>query len=131
MKLKRLRVENIRSYKLLDISFKDGVSVVSGVNGSGKTSLLESCFIGIFGSSALSKDFKIENIIRKGAKNSKIILEFEQNGKNCLINREFSAGKTKNSIMRIDGKTIEGANLIYDATCKLLGMNEESYTNCV
>ena len=131
MKLKRLRTENIRSYKNLDILFKDGVSVVSGVNGSGKTSLLESCFIGIFGTSALSKEFKIEDIIRKGAKNSKILLEFEQNGKICSISREFTNGKTKNSILRMNGTIIDGVNPTHEFVCKLLGMNEESYTNCV
>ncbi len=67
MKLKNLYIENIRSYKKLDFTFEDGVTVISGgVNGSGKSSLLEACFMGLFGSKILSKDFVLADMIFKG-----------------------------------------------------------------
>jgi len=74
--LKHLKVENIRSYQDLEIHFKEGVTVISGVNGSGKSSLLEACFTGLFGSKTLQKDFTIADIVRKGATKASTVLEF-------------------------------------------------------
>lgn len=136
--LKRLKVENIRSYKELDLSFKNGVTVVSGVNGSGKSSLLEACFTGLFGSKTLDKDFVLSDIITKGASKASILLEFEQTSHSYSIEQSFRndpekerASNTK-SIFKQDGEIIfDQATRSYDAVTSLLNMDEEAYRNCV
>ncbi|ADI74956.1 SMC domain protein [Methanohalobium evestigatum Z-7303] len=138
MKLKRLYVENIRSYEYLDLSFNNGVSVVSGANGSGKSSLLEAFFTGLFGSRTLSKEYVLADMIRKGASKASIYLELEQNGNEYIIEQGFRYD-TKNdraynskSVFKSNGNiVVDQATQTYDAVCKLLNMDEEAYRNCV
>ena len=137
MKLRNLHAENIRSYKKLDFTFEDGVTVISGVNGSGKSSLLEACFMGLFGSKILSKDFVLADIIFKGAENAKISLGFEHLGHEYLIDQAFRYSvKSENAssskcILYADGKIIvDQAIRTYEEVCSLLNMDEEAYRNC-
>jgi exonuclease SbcC len=136
--LKRLAVENIRSYRKLDISFRNGVTVVSGVNGSGKSSLLEACFTGLFGSKTLDRDFVLSDIITRGATKASIVLEFEQNGHDYSVEQSFrndpEKGRASNtrSVFRKDGEIIfDQATRTYEAVTSLLNMDEEAYRNCV
>ncbi|MCD4703988.1 MAG: AAA family ATPase [Methanosarcinaceae archaeon] len=138
MRIKRLRVKNIRSYDDLDISFDNGVTVVSGVNGSGKSSLLEACFIGLFGSRTISKNFVLSDMIRKGTTKASIQVEFDHNGREYSINQDFrndpetGRANTSQSVFMVDGKIMEDqASKTYEAMKALLKMDEEAYTNCV
>ncbi|MDQ1255286.1 MAG: repair protein SbcC/Rad50 [Euryarchaeota archaeon] len=137
MKLKNLHIENIRSYKKLDFTFEEGVTVISGVNGSGKSSLLEACFMGLFGSKILSKDFVLADIIFKGAENAKISLSFEHLGREYLIDQAFRYSvKSENAsnskcVLYADGESIvDQATRTYEEVCALLNMDEEAYRNC-
>lgn len=138
MKLKRLQVENIRSYKNLDISFDSGVTVVSGVNGSGKSSLLEACFSGLFGSKTLQAGFVLADMIHKGETKAAISLEFEQEGRDYIIeqgyrvNPKTGSASSSGSVLKVDGKIkVDQATQTYDAIRALLNMDEEAYKNCV
>ncbi|UGV40221.1 AAA family ATPase [Methanococcoides orientis] len=138
MKLKRVRVENIRSYKDLDISFEDGVTVVSGVNGSGKSSLLEACFTGLFGSRTLSKEFVLSDLIRKGATKASILVDFDNKGheynieQGYKINPRTGSASNNKSVFKIDGDImVDQASQTYEAVKALLKMDEEAYKNCV
>ncbi len=137
MKLKNLYIENIRSYKKLDFTFEDGVTVISGVNGSGKSSLLEACFMGLFGSKILSKDFVLADMIFKGAESAKINLGFEHLGHEYLLEQAFRySSKSENAsssrcVLFADGENIvDQATRTYEEVCALLNMDEEAYRNC-
>lgn len=136
--LKHLKVENIRSYEDLDIHFKEGVTVISGVNGSGKSSLLEACFTGLFGSKTLTKDFTIADIVRKGATKASTVLEFEQKGNIYSMEQVFrndpESGRASNtrSVLKINGQIFtDQAKRTYDSILSLLRMDEEAFRNCV
>ncbi|WP_167880850.1 AAA family ATPase [Methanococcoides sp. AM1] len=138
MKLKRVRIENIRSYKDLDISFEDGVTVVSGVNGSGKSSLLEACFTGLFGSRTLSKEFVLSDLIRKGATKASILVDFDNSGheynieQGYKVNPKTGSASNNRSVFKIDGDImVDQASQTYEAVKALLKMDEEAYKNCV
>ena len=136
--LKHLKVENIRSYEDLDILFKNGITVISGVNGSGKSSLLEACFTGLFGSKTLTKDFTIADIVRKGTTKASIVLEFEQKGNVYSMEQVFrndpESGRASNtrSVLKINGQIFtDQAKRTYDSILSLLRMDEEAFKNCV
>lgn len=136
--LKRLKVENIRSYEDLDINFKEGVTVISGVNGSGKSSLLEACFTGLFGSKTLTKDFTIADIVRKGTTKASTVLEFEQKGNIYSMEQVFrndpESGRASNtrSVLKVNGQIFtDQAKRTYDSILSLLRMDEEAFRNCV
>jgi DNA replication and repair protein RecF len=49
--LKKLRVQNFRKHADLSVDFRPGMTVITGANGSGKTSLLEAIYITLQGKS--------------------------------------------------------------------------------
>ena len=56
MILKELEIENFRLFTYLQIQFSDGINIISGMNGQGKTSILESIYY-----LALTKSFRTSN----------------------------------------------------------------------
>ncbi|MDL2261267.1 AAA family ATPase [Methanimicrococcus sp. OttesenSCG-928-J09] len=136
MKFKHLHVENIRSYEKLDLDFIDGVTVISGVNGSGKSSILEACFMAIFGGDVLKgTPLLIPDMMRKGSTKAVIALDFEHAGDDYKIEQHYRANKTGantyKSILHKNGEIIaEQAKNTYDAILQLLNMDEKNFQNC-
>ena len=64
-----IHLQNFRSYKDSSFDISDGVNIIIGQNGSGKTNLLESIMMITAGSSYRSKD---QNLVSTGSKWSKI-----------------------------------------------------------
>ncbi len=58
-KINQLKVKNIRSHTDITVEFKDNTTVITGDNGSGKTSLLEAIYIAFMGSSFKGSDKEI------------------------------------------------------------------------
>ena len=53
MFLQKLCLENFRNFSFIDINFNDGINLITGSNGQGKTNILESIYY-----SALTKSFR-------------------------------------------------------------------------
>ncbi len=58
----RLRVQHVRSHTDYNVLFNDDVTVITGLNGSGKTSLLESIYISLQGASFKGSDSDILSV---------------------------------------------------------------------
>ncbi len=83
MFIKKLRLENFRNYKTLDLSFSKDFNIIYGDNGQGKTNIIESIFMCASGRShRTSKDFELILIPEKF---SSIGIELFKGNDNRLI----------------------------------------------
>jgi len=91
MKLKKITLSNIRSYKFQEIVFPEGSTLLSGDIGSGKTSVLLGIEFALFG---LQPGQRGTSLLRNGEVEGRVIIEFEVDGKEIIIERSLKKGKT-------------------------------------
>jgi len=107
MRLKKLYLENIRSYVREEIEFPEGSTLLSGDIGSGKTSILLAIEFALFG---LQPGQRGSSLLRNGANSGKVRLEFEIEGDEIIIERSLRRGKSVSqdrSLITINGKSEE------------------------
>jgi exonuclease SbcC len=103
MKIKRIKLKNIRSYKEQEIEFPDGSTLLWGDIGSGKTSILLGIEFALFG---LQPGQRGNSILRNSSDNGSVELEIDVDGKNIIIERTMKRTKTVNQdycAITIDG----------------------------
>ena len=91
MKLKKIILNNIRSYKWQEIEFPDGSTLLSGNVGSGKTSILLGIQFALFG---LQPGQRGSSLLRNGENQGGVLMEFEIDNKEIMIERTLKRGKT-------------------------------------
>ena len=91
MKLKKITLNNIRSYKQHEIEFPEGSTLLSGDVGSGKTSILLGIEFALFG---LQPGQRGSALLRHGEKEGGVVMEFEVDGKNIIVERTLKRGKS-------------------------------------
>jgi DNA replication and repair protein RecF len=96
MILKELEIDNFRIFPYLKITFSDGINIISGLNGQGKTSILESIYY-----LALTKSFRTSN-------DNHVI---SYNKQHFNIKSEFISEKSDKKIIRIFHSSSEGKHL--------------------
>lgn len=90
MKLKKIILENIRSYEHQEIVFPEGSVLLSGDIGSGKTSVLLGIEFALFG---LQPGQKGSSILRNGQVKGGVTIEFEIEGKTIILERTLKKSK--------------------------------------
>lgn len=93
MKIKKIILNNIRSYQSQEITFPTGSILLSGDIGSGKTSILLGIEFALFG---LQPGQKGSSLLRNGCDEGSVILEFEVDEKEIVIERSLKRRKTIN-----------------------------------
>lgn len=91
MKIKKITLNNIRSYENQALDFQDGSTLLAGDIGSGKTSILLGIEFALFG---LQPGQRGSAILRNGAVSGGVSIEFEVENNNVLIERTMKRGKT-------------------------------------
>jgi len=91
MILKKIILENIRSYEKQEIVFPEGSTLLSGDIGSGKTSILLAIEFALFG---LQPGQRGTALLRNQETEGKVTIEFEVDGKNILVERCLKRSKT-------------------------------------
>jgi len=92
MKLKKLKLVNIRSHKDSELEINDGITVFTGRTGSGKSTLLMAVEYALFGSEA---GIPNETIMRRHSASSRVYLRFEHKGNIYEISRGLKKSGTK------------------------------------
>lgn len=91
MIIKKIILNNIRSYANEEIIFPEGATLLSGDIGSGKTSVLLGIEFALFG---LQPGQKGSSLLRNDVKEGGVLLEFEVNNKKIIIERNLKRGKS-------------------------------------
>lgn len=101
MRFLSLHLQDIRSYSLFDVTLSDGVTVVAGPNGSGKTNLLEAIYVLAHGSSfrgrdrelvAYDKPYGVIKAVMEDMSERRVSLAVKADSK---IAKEFTIGGSK------------------------------------
>lgn len=132
MRIERLRLSNFKPYPDTDLRLERGVTVIHGLNGSGKSSLLEACFFALYGSSALSGT--LEDVITNGEEECEIELWFAHGDGSYHIERRvrFSGerAQTATCVLETPDGTVDGARDVERSIENLLRMDSDAFVNC-
>ena len=103
MIIKKIIMENIRSFEKGEVNFSQGSTLLAGDIGSGKTSVLLGIEFGLFG---LRPGQRGSALLRNGEEQGGVKLEFEIDSKNILVERTLKREKTVSqdySAITVDG----------------------------
>lgn len=108
MLLKKLSIQNLRSYENQEIEFPSGSTLLSGDIGSGKTTILLAIEFALFG---LQPSQKAQSLLSNNKDTAKVTLEFEIQGKNIVIERTLKRSRKSVSqdscLISIDNEKFE------------------------
>jgi len=134
VKFDRVRLANFKPYGDADLRLTEGVTVIHGLNGSGKSSLLEACFFALYGSKAL--DGTLEDVITNGEAETEVELWFTHDGVSYRVERRLKSydGRVdhKCTLESTDGSDVtrNGARAVREFVTELLRMDAEAFVNC-
>ncbi|SFR41208.1 exonuclease SbcC [Halogeometricum rufum] len=132
MRFDRIRIQNFKPYAETDLDLTDGVTVIHGLNGSGKSSLLEACFFALYGARAL--DENLEDVMTTGTEESEIELWFTHDGASYRVHRRLrkSGDRVQTATCVLEGPdtAIDGARDVRAFVADLLRMDAEAFVNC-
>jgi len=104
--ISKIRVQNFRSHQDFSLEFKKGITVITGANGSGKTSLIEAIYIALNGKSWRSNfDEILRNDKGKIADWWRIDLEFYDGERRTIKFLHDKNSIKKKKIFEINNKT--------------------------
>ena len=98
MIIKTLEIKNFRNYSSLLLNLSDKLNIIYGLNGQGKTNLLESIYL--LGFTTSHRSFTSDNLIKSGEEKAIIKGKLQ---KDISYNLEINLMKTKKQV-RIEGK---------------------------
>ncbi|MBI2667868.1 AAA family ATPase [Candidatus Woesearchaeota archaeon] len=92
MLVKKIRLENIRSYVKQEINFPEGSTLLAGNIGSGKTSVLLAIDFALFG--LRRGNLSGASLLRNGANKGSVELHFNIDNKNIIIKRTLKGNES-------------------------------------
>ncbi|CAA9531778.1 MAG: DNA recombination and repair protein RecF [uncultured Solirubrobacteraceae bacterium] len=100
----RLRLRDFRSYERADVELGDGLTVVHGRNGAGKTNLLEALYFGCTGRSCRTSNER--EVVRFDASTARVEVDLrDEEGRGHALAVGFSPGEAKR--LQADGVAVE------------------------
>ena len=132
MRIDRIRLEKFKPYADADLSLDRGVTVIHGLNGSGKSSLLEASFFSLYGAKAL--DGTLADVVTIGTDGAVVELWFTHAGESYRVERRVSAREeravTTKCVLEGPDGVYEGARDVGERVTELLRMDHGAFVNC-
>ena len=125
MKLKRLAMKNIRSYREAEVSFPDGIILFEGDIGTGKSTILYAIELALFGPAEGETRKKKDFYLRGDESEGWVRLDVEVAGKEYSFHRELNrTGSGKCKVLVDGGFTEYAPSEIRRRVLDILGFNE-------
>ena len=132
MRFERVRLRNFKCYEDVEMTLRAGVTVVHGVNGSGKSSLLEACFFALYGARAV--EGTLDEVISNGAEEMAVELWFTHDDGQFRVEREVKlrgdTAKTTTCGLETPTGAVDGVTDVEARVASLLRMDAEAFVNC-
>jgi exonuclease SbcC len=132
MRFERVALENFKCYADTDLALDRGVTVIHGLNGSGKSSLLEACFFALYGAKAL--ETTLEEVVTIGSEEATVDLWFVHGGEEYHVERRVRAtgdrATTAKCVLETPEGPVEGARAVRQHVTDLLRMDASAFVNC-
>ncbi|WP_337859859.1 AAA family ATPase [Ferroplasma sp.] len=134
MIIESIKITNFLSHENTEINFEQGVNIITGKNGAGKSSILDAIKFALFAESRNNE--KINELIKKGKNFFETTLNFNINGDHYEVYRHFGVKKAKNAERLayvkkngvIAAETYEGVNA---EITKILNVSRDVFKNSV
>ena len=133
MRVDRVDLRNFKPYGEGEVGFESGVTVVHGVNGSGKSSLLDAVFFSLYGSNALDAGTNLEDLVRNGEEETEVHLAFTHEDARYRVNRRLRRYDDRvDHDCELSGPdvAVEGASDVEAFVTDLLRMDADAFVNC-
>ena len=134
--ISEIELENIKTYKYEKIIFSQGNNVLIGENGAGKSTILESIYLSLFGDTVPGRN--LVDMIRYGEKQGKITIRFDIDGINYRIvdelvrKEETRATQTQILVNESQEETVaEGRNAVKAKMEELLDIDSTTFISAV
>jgi DNA replication and repair protein RecF len=104
VRVSRVELREFRNWERASIPLADGLTVISGSNGAGKTNLLEAVYFGCTGRSPRTSNER--ELVRRGAGVARVELELTDGERVRKLEIGFEPGEAKRVVL--DGSALDG-----------------------
>ncbi|MFQ5975495.1 MAG: AAA family ATPase [Candidatus Hydrothermarchaeales archaeon] len=134
MIIEEVKIKNFRSHSLTELEFDEGITVIIGDNGSGKTSILDAINFALF--KQRPEKVNMDDMIRRGSEEAKVTVIFHANGRSFKVVRGRRPKKPWGSALyEVNGSKeiliAEGEDEITDEIKKISNLNGEIFTSAI
>jgi len=135
----KVKLVNWKTHKSSELEFSEGTNVIVGINGAGKSSIMDAISFALFGTYPRlnSREEKLDEVISNKpskAKEASVSLEFLMNGKKYNVLRVIERGKgTTYCEVRENDKLLESANSqrVTEVIERILKMDYELFSRAI
>lgn len=132
MKIRKILIRNFLSHISTDVSFDDGLNLIVGDNGSGKTAMLESVGVALFGGNWTGKRAPVNDVIAYGKDEAKIEVELYGDSKVVKVSRELRKKGGGKTYLYVDSRLVAtGYEQVTERLKTELGINELLFNEVV
>jgi exonuclease SbcC len=137
--LERVEVANLWCYERAQIDWGQGITVIAGSNGSGKSSLLESLFFALYGSEAgTAMERSLDEILHLGATSGHVRLTFLHDGQRytaqIVLRRrgeQVVSERDETTLTSERGESWVGVREVVAQIETLFGLSRDDFVNCL
>jgi DNA replication and repair protein RecF len=109
VRVTRIQLRDFRNYEAAAVELSDGLTVVTGANGAGKTNLLEALYFGCTARSPRTSNER--ELVRRGGEGvARVVLELDADDGEHRIEVGYQAGEAKH--LRVDGSPVDSLSAV-------------------